>query len=214
MKIYVASSWRSLVQPGIVIALRRCGHDVYDFRNPAPGKHGFAWSSIDPEWKDWEPHQYRAALQHPIAVEGYRHDITALRECDACVLVLPSGRSASWEFGYAMGMGKPGVVVMLDKLEPELMYREAAIVTTMGELFDRFGEPRERGERVPRVTWVHVLDQGAALCGLLGSPGLWADGHRWIGFSEFRRETAKVSGNHRLCKKCEFVARCRASEVA
>jgi hypothetical protein len=28
MKIYVASSWRNLIQPGIVLALRRSGHDA------------------------------------------------------------------------------------------------------------------------------------------------------------------------------------------
>lgn len=143
MRIYVASSWRNLLQPGIVLALRRCGHEVYDFRHPAPGVSGFAWSEIDPEWEAWDPVKYRAALQHPIAKRGYSYDIDALRGCDCCVLVLPSGRSASWEFGYAMGQGKRGVVVQFDRVEPELMYREAELVATMDELFDLFGEPVE-----------------------------------------------------------------------
>lgn len=150
MKIYVASSWRNLLQPAIVLALQRCGHRVYDFRNPiadwteegreAP-EPGFAWSSIDPNWKNWTAPEYREALQHPLAVKGYGHDIAALKACDACVLVLPSGRSASWEFGYAMGQGKQGTVVQLDEIEPELMYREAAIITSMHELFDAFALP-------------------------------------------------------------------------
>jgi nucleoside 2-deoxyribosyltransferase len=134
----VASSWRNVLQPAIVHALRWCGHNVYDFRNPAPGNTGFSWSEIDPNWQKWTPAEYRAALEHPIAVEGYRHDIGALKSCDAVVLVLPSGRSASWEFGYAMGQGKRGVVVQLDAVEPELMYREAEIITTMDEFFDAF----------------------------------------------------------------------------
>ena len=141
MKIYVASSWKNLLQPGIVLALRRCGHEVYDFRNPAPGNNGFAWSQIDPNWKTWTPAEYRAALQHPIAKAGYAFDIGALKDCDACVLVLPSGRSASWEFGYAMAQGKRGVVVQLAGIEPELMYREAEIVTSMDELLTAFGGP-------------------------------------------------------------------------
>ncbi len=143
MKIYVASSWRNLLQPGIVRALRLCGHDVYDFKNPAPGNNGFSWSEIDPEWKNWSPEEYRTALQHPVAERGYGYDIAALRDCDACVLVLPSGRSASWEFGYAMGAGKKGHVVMFEPCEPELMYREANIITSMDGLFQAFGEPRE-----------------------------------------------------------------------
>jgi hypothetical protein len=110
-------------------------------KNPELGNHGFSWSAIDPNWKSWTPQQYRAALQHPIAKAGYDLDITALRGCDACVLVLPSGRSASWEFGYAMAQGKRGVVVQLDEFEPELMYREAEFVTSMDELFDVFAPP-------------------------------------------------------------------------
>ena len=141
MNIYVASSWRNLLQQGIVHALRRCGHKVYDFRHPAEGVSGFSWSDIDPDWKEWEPSQYRAALKHPIAERGYGYDMTALRACDACVLVLPSGRSASWEFGYAMGAGKRGYVIQFDRCEPELMYREATILVSMNDLFDAFGEP-------------------------------------------------------------------------
>lgn len=150
MKIYVASSWRNLLQPAIVLALQKCGHRVYDFRNPipdwdteglAPPEPGFGWSGIDPNWQNWSAQEYREALQHPLSVKGYSHDISALKACDACVLVLPSGRSASWEFGYAMGQGKRGVVVQFDTIEPELMYREAEIVTDMRELFDTFGLP-------------------------------------------------------------------------
>jgi hypothetical protein len=144
VKIYVASSWRNLLQPGIVHALRKLGHEVYDFRHPAPDVSGFSWADIDPDWKDWEPSAYRAALQHPIARTGYYYDITALRDCEACVLVLPSGRSASWEFGYAMGAGKKGYVVMFDKCEPELMYSQAEVITSMDELFGAFGEPVEQ----------------------------------------------------------------------
>jgi hypothetical protein len=142
MKIYVASSWRNLLQPAIVMVLRRCGHDVYDFRHPAPGRGGFAWSDIDPNWQSWDPVAYREALKHPVAAEGYAYDIDALRSCDACVFVLPCGRSASWEFGYAMGQGKKGYVVQFEPQEPELMFREATILTTMDELFDTFGEPK------------------------------------------------------------------------
>lgn len=138
MNIYVASSWRNSLQPAIVHILRRLGHDVYDFRNPKAGDTGFNWREIDPEWQNWTPAQWRDALKHPIAERGYESDITALRACDAVVFVLPCGRSASWEFGYAMGQGKKGYVVALDKTEPELMFREATIITSMDELFDAF----------------------------------------------------------------------------
>ncbi len=133
-RVYVASSWRNPDQQLVVKLLRELGHEVYDFRNPAPGNSGFSWSEIDPNWQNWTPWAYREALKHPIAERGYSFDIAALRGCDVCLLVLPSGRSASWEFGYAMGAGKRGVVFMPVKCEPELMYREARIVVDASEL--------------------------------------------------------------------------------
>ena len=139
MKIYVASSWRNILQPAIVTMLRRCGHEVYDFRNPAPGNSGFSWREIHPDWQNWTPQQYREALEHPIAKQGFEYDMSALRGCDACVLVLPSGRSASFEFGWAIGAGKRGAVVMFESCEPELMYLGNPILTTPDELFDWAG---------------------------------------------------------------------------
>lgn len=140
-KIYVASSWRNLLQPAIVSVFRKAGHEVYDFKNPAPGNNGFSWREIHPEWQNWTPKQYKEALEHPTARAGFELDMTALRECDCCVLVLPSGRSASWEFGWAIGNGKSGAVVMLEKCEPELMYLGNPILTTMNEIMDFAGIP-------------------------------------------------------------------------
>lgn len=141
MRIYVASSWKNTLQPAIVFVLRTAGHEVYDFKNPEPGNSGFSWGLIDGGWLNWTPQQYREALEHPIAKAGYECDMNALRKCDACVLVLPSGRSASWEFGWALGKGKQGAVVMLDKCEPELMYLGNPILTTMDEIMDWAGMP-------------------------------------------------------------------------
>lgn len=138
MRLYVASSWRNLIQESVVSRLRGAGHEVYDFRHPAPGNNGFRWFDIDGGWTHWTPEMYREALKDPIAEAGYALDIEALKACDACVLVLPAGRSANWELGYAMGQGKPGVVLMLSHQEPELMYREARIVTSISELMATF----------------------------------------------------------------------------
>lgn len=125
MKIYVASSWRNHDQPDVVAALRSAGHEVYDFKNPAPGDHGFGWGPLglgDP--KQWTPQTLREALRHPVAQRGFAFDMDALRGCDACVLVLPCGRSAHLELGWAAGEGKKKTYVLtaatLD--EPELMY--------------------------------------------------------------------------------------------
>lgn len=134
MKIYVASSWKNSYQPNVVNQLNFAGHNVYDFRHPSKDDNGFSWSEIDPNWKEWTPNDYRIALTHSAAKRGYQFDIGALKWCECCVLVLPSGRSASWEFGYAMGAGKKGIVYMPERCEPELMYSDARIVLSIQEL--------------------------------------------------------------------------------
>lgn len=121
MRVYVASSWRNAEQPGVVARLRAEGHEVYDFRNPAPGDDGFAWSEIDPAWQSWTAEQYVKALEHPLARAGFLNDILALHRCEACVLVQPCGLSAHLEFGLAVGSGKLGIVLVPGIREPELM---------------------------------------------------------------------------------------------
>jgi nucleoside 2-deoxyribosyltransferase len=122
-KIYVASSWRNEFQPNIVNQLRADGHEVYDFRNPAPNNNGFRWSAIDPNWLGWTPEAFAKLLDHPIAQEGYALDKAALDWCDTCVMVLPCGRSAHLEAGYAAGRGKRTIFYLRpEKFEPELMY--------------------------------------------------------------------------------------------
>jgi hypothetical protein len=138
MRIYVASSWRNSLQLVVVHVLRRCGHEVYDFKHPAPAVSGFGWKQLTDQPPPWSGEILREVLGNPIAAASYGYDIAALRACDAMVLVLPCGRSAHWEMGYAMGQGKPGYVVMFGPDEPELMYREAKILTGIGELFDAF----------------------------------------------------------------------------
>lgn len=133
-KIYLASSWRNTYQPELVQVLRKEGHEVYDFRNPAPDKNGFAWSEIDPEWKGWDATTYREALNHPRAVEGYGLDWGAMNWADTGVLLLPSGRSAHIEAGYFVGAKKP-LFVLLSNGEPELMYKMAtALCVSPSEL--------------------------------------------------------------------------------
>lgn len=124
MKVYVATSWRNPIQPEVVKALQGEGHDVYDFRNPKPGDTGFHWSEIDPDWKQWTPEQFAEALNHPIAKAGFLTDMMALEYADACVLVMPCGRSAHLEMGYAIGTGKLTIILSSDG-EPELMYKMA-----------------------------------------------------------------------------------------
>lgn len=123
MRIYVASSWRNYFQPTVVRLLRHFGHEVYDFRNPREGDHGFRWSEIDKDWENWTPERYVEALNHPIAEDGFRSDFDAMKWADCCVMVLPCGRSANTEAGWMKGAGKIVYALQLIPQEPELMYK-------------------------------------------------------------------------------------------
>jgi hypothetical protein len=121
--VYVASSWRTPLQ-----IIRAAGIDCYDFKNPE-GSTGFSWSEIDPDWMNWTAEQYVAALEHPAAIRGYKSDMDAMIRADTFVLVLPCGRSAHLELGWAAGQGKRTAIFTQDGQEPELMAKMCDLIT-------------------------------------------------------------------------------------
>lgn len=109
--------------------LREFGHEVYDFRNPPQGGHGFHWTDIDPNCADWSFTQYADGLTHHAAEKQFANDIEALEWADTCVLVLPCGRSAHTEAGWCKGRGMKTIVYIPKMEEPELMYKLFDAVT-------------------------------------------------------------------------------------
>lgn len=141
MNIYVASSWRNHLQPAVVSALRAWGHEVYDFRHP-PGETCFSWEQVGCSSYLGGPvtaEQQRHLTDNPVAIAGFESDWGALTDCDAIVYVLPCGRSASWELGAAMAMGKMAYILWLGEHEPELMFRGAKVLGSPEELEREFG---------------------------------------------------------------------------
>jgi hypothetical protein len=129
-KIYLASSWRNERQPELMRILREAGHEVYDFRNPARGNHGFSWRAVDPDWQRWTAPQQIAALDHPVAQFSLALDYGGMQWANVCVMLQSCGRSAALELGWAIGAGKRTAVLMTDGQEPELMLRLAEVLTT------------------------------------------------------------------------------------
>ena len=77
---------------------------------------------------------------YPEVVRQFHNDIKAMEACDACVLVLPCGRSAHTEAGWFAGRGKKTVVYIPERLEPELMYKLFdGVCCTMEELVETLG---------------------------------------------------------------------------
>lgn len=141
MKIYVATSWRNRILQNLIVKdLRLLGHDVYDFTNPAPDKPGFSWSFVDVDWRNWSNVQFVEGLNHPAAEVGFNLDMNALRACDVCVMLMPCGKSAHLELGFAAGAGKCTVILVEQDHEPELMYKMAdKIITDRNQLYAFIG---------------------------------------------------------------------------
>lgn len=121
-KIYLATSWKNQYYPYVLHDLRSAGHQVYDFR-----ENGFGWQEVDPLWKDKfaDHNAYLDALGHPRAVDGFNRDFSAMKNADTVVVLTPSGRSAHMEFGWMIGQGKVGFVLLTDPQEWDLMYKMA-----------------------------------------------------------------------------------------
>lgn len=163
MRIYVASSWRCSRQQNVVAALRDAGHGVYDFRNPAPGDHGFGWRQCATAEQLKNPRLFRdEVLSQQVARDAFAKDMCALRASEATVLVLPCGRSAHLELGWATGHGQRTLVLLDDPMsEPELMYlMNSRICTSIAEVVTDLagrvasvesgsGDPATRPDRPP-----------------------------------------------------------------
>lgn len=148
--IYVASSWRNTRQPDVVRILRALDTDVYDFRNPSEAT-GFSWREVKPDYdgpahagevrqkgEDWvSASEYLAMVHHDRAQSGFKSDMDALRDCDSCIMVLPCGKSAHLELGWAIGAGKRTAILLEDPIEPELMYLAADhLISDLGGLVE------------------------------------------------------------------------------
>ena len=80
---------------------------------------------------DWEfVPEYLRMIEHPRAIEGFNADFAAMQKADTFVMVLPCGKSAHLELGWAIGAGKRTAILLENPVEPELMYRMADHLAT------------------------------------------------------------------------------------
>jgi hypothetical protein len=139
--VYVASSWRNPMQDAVVATLNAAKIDCYDFKAPEGGT-GFHWSEVGVQSSGETPEAYLDGLKHPRALAGFDSDWAAMAKADACILVLPCGRSAHLEAGWMIGQHKPTAIYLTERpmVTPELMYLMADLVTpSMMELLAWLG---------------------------------------------------------------------------
>ena len=151
--IYVASSWKNNLQPAIIAFLNAAGIPNYDFKGTFQSDEefiGFSWDQIETYKGNGGPNfqgkhdaftqDFLIGLNHPRAQEGFMADWNAMQKADTFILVLPCGKSAHLELGWAIGAGKRTIILAEETIERELMYLMADhLVTSTFELLNLLG---------------------------------------------------------------------------
>ena len=107
MKIYVASSWKNKdLCLSLAAWLRSEGHEVDCFCDPSTGRYSFHWSELVEKEDDLAAFDQFKFMADPRTRRAFDEDKKWLDWAEAVVLLLPSGRSAHLEGGYAKGQGK------------------------------------------------------------------------------------------------------------
>jgi hypothetical protein len=131
--IYLIGSLRNPEVPVLANELRKQGYEVFD-----------DWHGNGPEADDyWQKYEkargrsYRDALASPIPQNIFAIDKTHIDKSDTVVLVLPAGKSGHMEFGYAVGSGKRGFILLPGEPERyDVMYNFATkVFISQEELF-------------------------------------------------------------------------------
>ena len=115
-RIYLAGSWKN--SESILMLrdiLKAEGHEVDCFASTDTGRTSFNWSELTAGLGCQTREEAEAKLAGMDAIDllsfdrvikAFREDRKYLDWCDTCILVLPSGKSAHLEAGYAKGSGK------------------------------------------------------------------------------------------------------------
>ncbi|MCI0558281.1 MAG: hypothetical protein MN733_07275 [Nitrososphaera sp.] len=108
MKLYIASSWKNEPQCiALANALSSRGHQVDCFCDPRRSSYSFHWRELFEEGKR-RGMKYDAIsfLSDSRVQRAFLNDKRWLDWSEGVVLLVPSGRSAHLEAGYAVGQGK------------------------------------------------------------------------------------------------------------
>jgi hypothetical protein len=125
--IYLIGSLRNPRIPEVAGRLRAAYHEIFD-----------DWYAVGPRaddhWKDYEQargHTFAEALDGHAAQNTFAFDSRHLDRASSVVLVLPAGKSGHMEFGWALGKGKRGIVLLDDDPDRwDVMYRFATKVVS------------------------------------------------------------------------------------
>lgn len=109
-RIYIASSWKNApIVRDLAVLLREQGHEVFDFTDPEcrpSGFDNFIFHASQWMGKPLDQILWTEFLECEATHRAYKSDRAGLDWADTVILLLPCGRSAHLEAGYAVGKGK------------------------------------------------------------------------------------------------------------
>lgn len=149
MRIYVASSWKNEKRCLLIAkVLRDWGHEVDCFCDASSGRYVFNYQELG----DVSKMNAVSALEEPKVIRAFQEDKHWLDWAECVVLLLPSGKSAHLEAGYAAGRGKKLVILgEFPKGEMDVMYGFAQyLVRNIDELEEALNRLERHLERVNR----------------------------------------------------------------
>jgi hypothetical protein len=112
VNIYLSASWKQRERVrALAQRLRRQGHHVYDFTDPACRNAPEIPPEAYPDAFDPDIHDYGRYLNRPVWNQAVECNRQALDWCDAVLLLLPCGLDAQADWAYAVGLGKLTCVV-------------------------------------------------------------------------------------------------------
>lgn len=137
-KIYIVSSWRNSDFDAFIKAVAdirdekgEARYTVFNFKTQGMRCHKSDTPAKEDFWKVLDDKKVR---------QIFRRDMGFLRDADIVILLLPAGKSAHLELGYACGRGKDTYVVLNGVFEPEftyLMAGEGKVIETVEEMLGR-----------------------------------------------------------------------------
>jgi nucleoside 2-deoxyribosyltransferase len=122
VKIYIASSWKlSSFLFELADNLRSAGHEVDLFCESSGDRYVYVF-----DYREIENYQNMngiAFMKQPRTIRAFQEDKKWIDWADAVVMMLPCGRSAHLEAGYAVGKGKKLYILgLFPKGDFDVMY--------------------------------------------------------------------------------------------
>ena len=120
MKIYIASSWKNSGDCiRLATYLRSKGHEIDCFCEPREGRFIFSFDKLP----NLNVHNGITIMEIEEVQKAFQEDKKWIEWSDAVLLVLPCGKSAHLEAGYAKGGGKKLFIIgEFPKNEFDVMY--------------------------------------------------------------------------------------------